>query len=77
MCPGYVDTDMAAFAVDRVTEQTGRSREQALADILRTVGQKRLVTPDEVAHLVAGLADPQAGSTTAQAIVMDAGGLCA
>ncbi len=77
VCPGYVDTDMTVKSVSNVVARTKLSEEEALAAILQTVGQVRLVTPDEVAFLVASLCEPLAGSTTGQAIVMDAGGLLA
>lgn len=77
VCPGYVDTEMTVQSVANVVERTRLGKEEALAAILKTVGQARLVTPDEVAWLVAALCAPLAGATTGQAVVMDAGGLLA
>jgi NAD(P)-dependent dehydrogenase (short-subunit alcohol dehydrogenase family) len=59
VCPGYVDTPFTARTVRNVSERTGKSPEQALAAVLATAGQDRLVTPDEVAAAVLSLAlDP-------------------
>ncbi len=74
VCPGYVNTDMTSESIARVVSKTGRSTGDALEAILKTVGQHRLIEPEEVAFLVAALCEPNAGGTTGQAIVMDAGG---
>ncbi len=75
VCPGYVDTDMAELAVRGVMERSKLPREQALAAVLKTVGQRRLITPQEVATLVAYLCGEGAGGINGQAIVVDGGGL--
>lgn len=77
VCPGYVDTEMTVQSVANVTSRTELNDEQALKAILDTVGQHRLITPDEVAYLTLSLCHEHAGGTTGQAIVMDAGGLLA
>jgi NAD(P)-dependent dehydrogenase (short-subunit alcohol dehydrogenase family) len=75
VCPGYVDTEMTTASVSRIVERTGLSPEQALAAILKTAGQNRLVTADEVAYVVTSLCAEQAGAVNGQAIVVDGGGL--
>ena len=77
VCPGYVDTQMTDESVANVVKRSGLSEKDALQAILSSVGQKRLITPDEVAYMVTALCAEQAGGTTGQAIVMDAGGLLA
>lgn len=77
VCPGYVDTDMTVESVTRVEKQTGLSADDALSAILKTVGQTRLVTPEEVAAAVVWLCGEDASAITGQAIGMDAGGFCA
>ena len=52
VCPGYTDTDIVAGAIDRIVAATGRSREEALAELTRTNPQGRLVQPEEVADAV-------------------------
>jgi NAD(P)-dependent dehydrogenase (short-subunit alcohol dehydrogenase family) len=77
VCPGYVDTPMTTESVRRVMERTGLSEQRALGAILKTAGQSRLVTPEEVAFAVATLCDARAGAINGQAIVVDGGGLLA
>ena len=52
VCPGYTDTDIVSGAIDRIVAATGRSREEALAELTRTNPQGRLVQPEEVADAV-------------------------
>ncbi|MBI3204903.1 MAG: SDR family NAD(P)-dependent oxidoreductase [Polyangiaceae bacterium] len=75
VCPGYVDTEMTTESVERVMQRTGLDRERALAAILETVNQKRLISVDEVAFVVASLCAVHAGGINGQAIVIDGGGL--
>jgi NAD(P)-dependent dehydrogenase (short-subunit alcohol dehydrogenase family) len=67
ICPGWVETEMAA----------GRFQELGVGidDIRATVPTGQLVQPDEVAAMVAYLAQPSSGSVTGQALVVDGGGL--
>ncbi|HLZ45173.1 MAG TPA: SDR family NAD(P)-dependent oxidoreductase [Gemmatimonadales bacterium] len=57
VCPGFVDTEMTQESVDRVVTKTGKDAAAALAALLASAGQRRLITPDEVAHAVLALAD--------------------
>lgn len=59
VCPGYVDTEMTKQSVARVVGKTGKSPENALAAMLASAGQERLITVDEVAQAVLALCDPQ------------------
>jgi NAD(P)-dependent dehydrogenase (short-subunit alcohol dehydrogenase family)/enamine deaminase RidA (YjgF/YER057c/UK114 family) len=52
VCPNFVDTAMTAEAVERIMTRTGRTREGALAAALDSAGQRRLITPAEVAAAV-------------------------
>lgn len=56
VCPGFLDTPMTDRTIERVVAATGRTREQALADVLSSAGQPRLLAPDEVADVVMDLA---------------------
>ena len=71
ICPGFTNTDIVAQALENITAKTGRSREEALNDLLATDGQKRLVEPDEVADEVLKLCDPKNRSINGKAIVMN------
>ncbi len=73
VCPGYVDTDIVRTAIDNISATTGRSREEALAELVKTNPQGRLITPEEVADTVIWLCRQQ--SVNGQAIVMDGGEL--
>ncbi len=75
VCPGYTDTDIVATAVDNIMSKTGRSREQALGELVAHNPQGRLVTPEEVAETVAWLCRPSSGSITGQSIVVAGGEL--
>src|SRR5207244_4740734 len=48
VCPGYTDTDLLAGSIDNIMKKTGRSHEQAVAELSRHNPQGRLVTPAEV-----------------------------
>lgn len=71
VCPGYVDTSITHKAVEGAMSRGGLSHPEALAAILGTTGQERLLTPEEVARAVLKLiVDPQ--RPTGQAIVLGA-----
>jgi NAD(P)-dependent dehydrogenase (short-subunit alcohol dehydrogenase family) len=73
VCPGFTDTDLLAGSVDNIMKKTGRSHEQAVADLSRHNPQGRLVTPGEVADTVLWLCGEGAGAITGQAIVVAGG----
>jgi NAD(P)-dependent dehydrogenase (short-subunit alcohol dehydrogenase family) len=59
VCPGFVDTEMTQQSVARVVEKTGKPPEAALAAMLASASQQRLISPDEVAQAALALCDPQ------------------
>lgn len=73
VCPGFTDTDLLATSIDNIMKKTGRSREQALAELSRHNPQRRLVTPAEVADAVLWLCGEGAGAITGQAIAVAGG----
>lgn len=73
VCPGFTDTDLVAGGIDNIMKRTGRSREQAQAELARHNPQGRLVMPDEVADAVLWLCGEGAGSITGQAIAVAGG----
>lgn len=73
VCPGYTDTDIVTQAIDRIMAKTGRTREEALGTLLATNPQRRLITPEEVAHTVLWLCNPGTESVTGQSIVLAGG----
>ena len=73
VCPGFTDTDMVAESLGRIVAKTGRSRDEALAELVRHNPQGRLVQPDEVADAVVWLCGERAGAVTGQAIAVAGG----
>jgi NAD(P)-dependent dehydrogenase (short-subunit alcohol dehydrogenase family) len=73
VCPGFTDTDLVAGSIDNIMKKTGRSREQAVAELARHNPQGRLVTPAEVADTVLWLCGEGAGAITGQAIAVAGG----
>jgi NAD(P)-dependent dehydrogenase (short-subunit alcohol dehydrogenase family) len=73
VCPGFTDTDLVAASIDNIMKRTGRSREQAIAELARHNPQGRLVTPKEVADTVLWLCGEGAGAITGQAIAVAGG----
>jgi NAD(P)-dependent dehydrogenase (short-subunit alcohol dehydrogenase family) len=73
VCPGFTDTDLLAGSVDNIMSKTGRSREQALAELAKHSPQGRLVTSAEVADTVLWLCGDGASAITGQAIAVAGG----
>ena len=73
VCPGYTDTDMVRDSLARIAARTGRSREAALADMLKAGLQQRLVRPEEISNAVLQLCSPEAATVTGAAVVVDGG----
>jgi len=73
VCPGFTDTDLVAGSIDNIMKKTGRSREQATAELSRHNPQGRLVAPPEVADAVLWLCGSGAGAITGQAIAVAGG----
>jgi len=73
VCPGYTDTDIVQDAVANIVRKTGRSAEQARAELAAGNPQGRLVQPEEVAHAVAMLCMPAAAALNGQAIAVAGG----
>jgi len=73
VCPGFTDTDLIAGSIDTIMKKTGRSREQAVAELSRHNPQGRLVTPAEVADTVLWLCGAGASAITGQAIAVAGG----
>ena len=52
VCPGYTNTEIIDRAIDNIVAATGRSRDEALAELIKVNPQKRLIEPGEVADTV-------------------------
>jgi NAD(P)-dependent dehydrogenase (short-subunit alcohol dehydrogenase family) len=75
VCPGYTDTDIVQDAIANIVCKTGRTEEQARAELASANPQGRLVRPDEVAHAVTMLCVPLASAMNGLAIAVDGGEL--
>ena len=73
VCPGYTDTDIVKDAIVNIRAKTGRSEAEALAALVATNPQRRLIQPQEVAHTVLWLCKPGTESVTGQSIVIAGG----
>ena len=62
VCPGYTDTDLTRDSLRRIADKTGRSRDDALAAMLKDVPLGRLIRPDEVAAAVSYLCSAEAAA---------------
>jgi 3-hydroxybutyrate dehydrogenase len=73
VCPGFTDTDLVAGSVENIMSKTGRSREQAVAELAKHNPQGRLISPMEVADTVLWLCGEGASAVTGQAIAVAGG----
>ena len=73
VCPGFVETEMTTRAVERIQKTTGRDASTARAALEALSVQKRLMTPEEVAHAVFMLVPHEARGINGQAIGLDGG----
>jgi NAD(P)-dependent dehydrogenase (short-subunit alcohol dehydrogenase family) len=73
VCPGYTDTDIVRDAIANIVRKTGRTQAEALESLVAANPQRRLITPEEVAHTVLWVCGPGAESITGQSIVVAGG----
>jgi 3-hydroxybutyrate dehydrogenase len=73
VCPGYTDTDLTRESLQRITEKTGRSHDDALAAMLKDVPLGRLIKPEEVAAAVCYLCSAEAASVNGVTLAIAGG----
>lgn len=73
ICPGYVETEMAALAVRNITAKTGKTPAEARAVLEGMSPQNRMVTSEEVAALAVLLATEDGRGINGQSINVDGG----
>ncbi len=75
LCPGWVETQMVDEAVTRIAAKTGRSLEEAKTSLASMSPQRRLISPEEVAHTALMLCAHDARGIHGQTIVIDGGAI--
>lgn len=73
VCPGYTETDIVREAIANIVAKTGRSEQQARAELAASNPQQRLIQPEEVADAVLWLCSPASASQNGQAIAVAGG----
>jgi NAD(P)-dependent dehydrogenase (short-subunit alcohol dehydrogenase family) len=73
ICPGWVETDMAWQGIDAIVAATGMTREQAVAEAMKSVPLGRMGRPEDIAGTVRWLLSADAAGVTGQAIDQNGG----
>ncbi|MCF8474718.1 MAG: SDR family oxidoreductase [Emcibacter sp.] len=73
VCPGFTNTDIARDAIKNIVAKTGRTENEAIAELTLHNPQKRLIEPCEVAETVLWLCGDKSASITGQAIAVAGG----
>src|SRR5471032_766536 len=73
VCPGYTETDIVREAIANIVAKTGRSEDEARAELAAGNPQKRLVQAEEVANAVLWLCLPESAAMNGQAIAVAGG----
>jgi NAD(P)-dependent dehydrogenase (short-subunit alcohol dehydrogenase family) len=73
VCPGYTETDLLRESLANVVAQTGRTPEQARAELAAGNPQRRIVQPEQVADAVRWLLGEGASAITGQCISVSGG----
>jgi len=73
VCPGYTETDIVRDTIANIVAKTGRTPEQARAELARGNPQGRLVQPQDVADAVRWLCSDAAHAMTGQALSVSGG----
>jgi 3-hydroxybutyrate dehydrogenase len=73
ICPGFVHTDMFERAMEKIMAESGKSREEAIAQIVHECPQGRPIQPFEIGDLAVFLGSDLAWGITGQSIHIDGG----
>jgi NAD(P)-dependent dehydrogenase (short-subunit alcohol dehydrogenase family) len=71
VCPGYVRTEIVENAVEKIMKSTGRTHDEAMAELVKMNPQGRLIEAEEVAETVIWLCQQE--SVNGQAIAITGG----
>lgn len=64
VCPGYTETAIAESGVQNLVRALGKTHDEALAMLVRTIPRGKMATPGEVANAVSWLCSPYAAAVT-------------
>jgi NAD(P)-dependent dehydrogenase (short-subunit alcohol dehydrogenase family) len=73
VCPGFADTDIVAASVEKIVAKTGRTVEEARAELAKFNPMGRLIAPEEVAAAVLYLVGERAAGVTGTALPIAGG----
>ena len=73
LCPGFIETPMLDQSVRNIVEKTGKSAEEAVADLTRGNPQKRLIQTDEVSGAALWLCSDAARSVNGHTLSLSGG----
>lgn len=73
VCPGYTETDIVTSAIANIMQKTGRSEQEARAELASHNPQQRLIQVEEVADAVLWLCSPASNAQNGQAIAVAGG----
>jgi NAD(P)-dependent dehydrogenase (short-subunit alcohol dehydrogenase family) len=73
LCPGYTDTELLRASVENIVRRTGRSPQQARAELVAANPQRRLVQPAEIADAALWLCGDAAAAVSGQSISLSGG----
>ena len=73
LCPGWVETRMVEEAVTRIAAKTCRTEDEARTQLAAMSPQRRMITPEEVAHAALMLCGEGARGIHGQTLVIDGG----
>lgn len=65
VCPGYVDTEATRNNVGKIARATKRPQPEIMKSLLASLGQTRLLSPNDVAEVALALARPECSHTGA------------
>jgi len=73
VCPGYTESEMLEQTINGIVAKSGRTAQQARAELVARNPQKRIVQPEEVANAVAWLCLPGSEAVTGQSLAIAGG----
>lgn len=73
ICPGFIETPLLQRSIQKITDQTGMSAEQAAKSLLAANPQQRYITTSEVAASVLYLCSDEAAAMNGHTLTLSGG----